>query len=448
MMEKRPLRWYASLLGGEQEGNPLIAQLVVDSRQVAPGALFFALPGAREDGHTFLKEVALRGGVAAVVAESYRGETHGLALIRVPDVKHALQEGAKQRRRQLSGRVIGITGSVGKTTIKEFTLQLLRHAGLCVDGTEKSENSQLTLPLTLLRVDSAASWIVLEMAMTEPGQIERLTEIAAPTLALLASVEYQHVAHFSSLEEIAFAKAEIFLSPLLEEAICVEPVAGVEGVQRRSLLPLKRFSLVNREAHWFAERREQKFTIWEGGKEACTLPWTFSAPHHLHNFLAAAALARSAGLYWDEIASGAASLLLPPSRFTQVEKKGILLIDDSYNSSPAGMEAALLALASQKITGRRFALLTGMPLGQWGEQLHSHLGKVAATSVDQLFCFGVESEPMLRAFLAHAQEGQSASSYPDREALVQELRRVLRPGDLLLIKGINQYRLWELIQEL
>lgn len=207
------------ILGLPKTGEAIVRGVAVDSRQIKPGDLFFALPGAKADGHTFLEEAAKKGAAGAVVHHSYNGADFGLPLIKSDDVLQTLQELARKKVESARPRIVGITGSLGKTTTKEFVTTLLK-AKYRVAASPGNSNSQIGLPLAILNHSGEGDEIlVLEMGMTHPGEIHKLVSIAPPEVAVVTKVALVHACNFESIEEIAHAKGEIFSHPLTKMGI-------------------------------------------------------------------------------------------------------------------------------------------------------------------------------------------------------------------------------------
>lgn len=218
-MKPIPLNALAKIIEVHQTDQSLILGAAIDSRKVQPGDLFFALTGNRVDGHSFLKEVALKRASGAVVREDYQGESFGLPLLRVPNVLSALQNLSKKRLAASSSKVIAITGSLGKTTTKEFTTELLR-THYRVFASPLSYNSQATVPLSILMAEGNEHFLILEMGMTHEGNIKNLISIAPPDISLITSVAMQHAINFSDgLAGISREKASIFSHPKTELGI-------------------------------------------------------------------------------------------------------------------------------------------------------------------------------------------------------------------------------------
>lgn len=388
----------------------------VDSRKVIPGSLFFALPGEKTDGHHFLKEVKERGAASAVVSPSYQGESFGLELIVKESPLLFLQELAKEKLKALPNlQIVGITGSVGKTTTKDFIAVLLEGKFKVVKS-EKNENSQVSLPLTVLnRVRGDEEVLVLEMGMSEKGEIGKLAEIAKPKIAVLTAVGYAHSAFFDSLEAIGRAKGEIF----------------VEDVQR-ALLP--------KECLKYCPLPQEKIRV-VSENEKIELP--FGLPHLRQNLLLAIAVGEELGMSFDEMKKRFPFLKIPEGRGVRIEKRGITFIDDSYNASPLSVKAALNTLSKEK---RRVAVLGSMKeLGVFSEKLHEEIGKVALDSVDSLYLIGEETDVICDLFVKN---GRIAHRFKTKEELTRALREEIREGDTVLLKGSNSHQLWKVLEEI
>jgi len=398
-----------------------------DSRQVKKGSLFFALKGKRVDGHHFLKEVVQRGGKGAIVSTSYRGPSFGLQLIRVEDVMWALQTLAYKIFTEHSPYVIGITGSAGKTTTKEFITTLLSEK-FSVAKSRGNMNSQIGLPLTLLNWSGREKMVVLEMGMSKAGEIKRLITLAPPDLAVLTNIHYQHSLFFPDLDSIAHGKCEIFASPKTQQGILSLEVEKFKAVQDLSLSK-KWFHLCDSRAHYTLDTLPQ--------------PPPFIEKHLQEDFLAAVAVARFCGLSWKEIAHGTHRCKMSAHRFQKLEKRGVYFIDDSYNASPISTQRALANLPKGR---RKIALLGAMyELGNFQEKMHKEVGECAVTVLDYLICVGQECGSMIEIF---KREGKWAQLFDNKKDATNCLREIIDVGDVVLIKGSNRLKLWTVIEDI
>ncbi|GAB5411287.1 MAG: UDP-N-acetylmuramoyl-tripeptide--D-alanyl-D-alanine ligase [Chlamydiales bacterium] len=376
-------------------------KVAIDSRMVELGGTFFALKGEKVDGHNYLKEVAEKGAAEVVVEEYYTGPDFGMNLCKVPDVKEELRRRAREKRKTFTGKVVGITGSVGKTTTKEFLATLLEST-FSVGKNFGSYNSQLTLPLTILNCEGDV-W-VLEMGMSRPGELACLTEIAQPEIVLVTKIAYSHSEFFDDLQGIARAKAEIIKSPRLEKAFV--------GEQVREFSPFEK-GVVPKEVE-------------------IELP--FAATHLRENFFLAKAAAEYLGVPLSEICKQAKKLSPFSRRFERIEVGGICFINDTYNANPASVKAALANLPEGN---RRIAVLGEMrELGKFSQECHKDVSAFAKKSCDRLFTLG-------EAFV-----GESIDHFSEKEKLLDALRKELREGDVVLLKGSNSLQMWTLLDHL
>jgi UDP-N-acetylmuramoyl-tripeptide--D-alanyl-D-alanine ligase len=446
-MRNGSLEWIALCLGANVAGDVggAIGGYAIDSRKVERGDLFFALPGERTDGHRFLKEAAAAGAQAAVVREGYEGESYGLTLLRVGDVAEGLRSLARASLEEKRPFVVGITGSVGKTTCKEFTAALL--AGKWrVSKPEGSYNTQLTVPLTILNREWEAEVLVLEMGMSAPGGIRRLLEVVEPDLAVLTKVALAHAEHFGDgLEGIAREKGTIFQGARTKTKVFDAAFLGYEAAREVGEKRVS-FSIEAPSADYWLFPWEGKWAVDERGVRACALDLPFQESHLVHNLLAAMAVAREMGMGWHEIEARLGGLQLPKMRFEQIAKGGVLFVNDAYNANPASMRAALCHIPQPQEGGKRIGVLGAMrELGQFSEEAHAEVGRLAQKCVDCLFVLGKEAKGMAEAFAESKKPMEYCESHAE---LVEKLKGVLRPGDVVLLKGsrsLEMERVLELI---
>lgn len=418
----------------------------VDSRLLKTGDVFFALPGSQVDGHTFLPEVASKGASAAVVSQTYNGMDYGLPLLYVPDVMDALQLAAKNFLSESSAKVIALTGSVGKTTTKDFTTALLKQK-YNVASSPGNSNSQIGVPLAILNhTDGTEDIVVLEMGMTVPGNIKKLINIAPPDIAVLTTVALVHACNFQSLDEIALTKAEIFSHPKTSLGVLSYDINNYSEVCRLSPCPKVSFSVTSEGADYFLKSAKESMHVHEIDGSVVELPMlSFPGKHNQHNFLAAAAVARALGVSWDQIREAVQVLALPERRLQLVEKKGVLFVNDSYNASAVSVKAALSSLPSPSPGRKKIAVLGEMlELGKFSEGCHREVADYALDTVDEMYCLGNEC-------LAIKDSWQKANRpvmwSTDRSELVEALRRVLEPGDVVLLKGSRSKGMWKVLEE-
>jgi UDP-N-acetylmuramoyl-tripeptide--D-alanyl-D-alanine ligase len=419
--------------------NPLVLGFKIDSKLVQPGELFFALKGAKTDGHFFLAEAKQKGALGAVVAKGYQGPDHGLILLHVEDTSLALAALARQLLLINTPKIVGITGSVGKTTTKDFIATLLEKK-YRIHKSLASHNTKLTFPLSILNRKGDEEVLVLEMGMSEPGDLDRLLEIAPPDIAVLTQVALCHAAFFpGGVAEIAAEKAKIFSSSKLKTALFYHDFYQFpELIQPISQEKLS-FSLKERAADYFLAPSEGKYVLDERGVRAHQFDLPFHSTHMLHNFAAAVGVARILKMGWDEISAAAHLLELPKMRFEMFEKEGITFINDAYNANPESMRAALTNLPQPKGSGKRIAVLGTMKeLGSFSKEAHEEMGLFAQSHVDHLLVLGEEAAPLCETFLAVK---KPAELFTHSQKLAHRLSQLMRPGDVVLIKGSRSLKM-------
>jgi UDP-N-acetylmuramoyl-tripeptide--D-alanyl-D-alanine ligase len=418
-----------------------IAGFCFDSRDVKKGYLFFALKGANFDAHGFLKEVASRGAAAAVVDAAYLGENFGLPLLKVPDVTEALQKLAQAIQALRKQRIVAITGSVGKTTTKEFIATLLAER-YTVAKTPGNSNSQVALPAAILNAEGKEEFFVAEMGMSQAGHIRKLVEIAPPEVAVVTKIGHANIEYFSDgFEGIAAAKAEILSHHKTTHAILNRQVLAYQAFQKDYPLQRKIFALDPEKGDYVLEGG---WFIKEGENFSQSFRLPFSATHLCEDFIAAASVARILGLSWEEIISGAHHLKTVDKRFERIERNGFVVINDCYNASPESMEAALANLPMPAFGGKTIAVFGEMvDLGTYSEQRHRDVAQFAANKIDHFLCYGKGCLPMFEVF---NKESKPAEFFRDLKQLKTILFEISKPGDVILIKGSKSNKLWQILE--
>lgn len=438
------LRDLAKHLGIYSESELQISGYQSDSRMVQSGELFFALKGEKNDGHSFLNDVAERGAVGAVVSKGFTGTIGGLALLGVEDVLGALQELAKNSMIERPVPMIGITGSVGKTTSKEFLATLLE-GKFRTYKSPSSYNTKITFPLNLLNRTGDEQVLVLEMGMSAPGEISRLVQIAAPDIAILTSVALAHAMHFpEGLSAIARAKGEIFSQEKTKTAIfdfdCLQYSDVIDSIRAEKIT----FSTQNPTADYFLSSSQGHYRVDERGVRAFEFDLPFKEGHLLQNFIAAIAAARQMGMQWEEIERQIPRLHLPKMRFEQFEKNGVWFINDAYNANPTSMRAALENIPEPKEGGKRIAVLATMKeLGPFSVDSHREIGRIAQKRIDVLLCLGEETAPLCETY---RESMKPADLFLDHQTVADKLNEIMRPGDVVLLKGSRSMQLEKLLE--
>lgn len=428
-----------------------VSGLSIDSRTIARGQLFVAVKGPRFDGHEFLAAAAARGAAAAMVHRDVEAPG-ALPLVRVAETTQALKDLARHVRLEAAIPVVAVTGSAGKTTTKEMTAALLATQGPVLK-TEGNLNNQYGLPLTLLRLSPEHRFAVLELGMSAAGELRELSGIARPDVAIITMVAPVHLEFFESVDAIAAAKAEI-LEGLDADGVAVlnweDPRVKRIGQQRKGRtlwFGRDRACDVSAE-NWRGTVHGMRFDMRVGG-ESHDVALPLPGPHFLLNFLAATAAAHHLGVPAETIVEAATHLKAAKSR-GQVRRlgEGVTLLDDSYNSNPAAVDAAVAAL-DMAASGRRVVFLGDMlELGPTGPDLHRETGGKLAGRADVVVGVGA----LGREFAEGARKAGMASSalhtFADSESAARETAAVVKPGDAVLVKGSRGARMEKVVDAL
>lgn len=444
-MVEKSLQEIGHILSCVCKQNKPIRSFAIDSRLATEGSLFFALKGEKVDGHQFLEEVAKKGSVAAVVDKSYTGPDFGLVLLLVDDVRGALQILAKAFFSTRKEKVIAVTGSMGKTTTKEFLATLLEEK-YRVAKTPGNYNSQVTVPLTLLNLEGEYDVIVIEMGMGRAGQIARLASIAPPDIAVLTKIAPAGMEDFQGgLEAIAAAKAEIFSQKKTRLGIISSQASRYREVLYGGGIPKWIYGWKGdlpdiREADFVMEEKKGSLFI----NDSPPISFSIEGAHMKENFLAAATSARAMGLSWDDIQRGAKKCRPFALRFQKIVRDGITFIQDCYNANPDSMAIAMKNLPRPASGGKVIGVLGNMPdLGSASTHYHRSVAEIATEHLDEAYCIGADAKHISSAFLA---KGKSADHFPDLMSIKAKLFARAKPGDVVLIKGANSLKLWEILE--
>jgi UDP-N-acetylmuramoyl-tripeptide--D-alanyl-D-alanine ligase len=417
----------------------------VDSRQVRPGELFVALPGARTDGHRFLREAVTAGAAALLVAVEPDGPSLAaigdVTVVICPDPLAGLQALAADWRRRFDPFVVGVTGSIAKTSTKEAIATVLSARGRTLRS-EGNQNNEIGLPLTILRMNADHVHAVLEMGMYVGGEIATLARLARPRVGVVTAVLGVHLSRIGSIDAIEAAKAEL-VEALPSDGVAVLNAddARVRRMAGRTAARSMTYGFaadadVRADHVRSAGRAGMRFRLrasTEGGP--VSLPASIPGLGRLsvHNAAAAAAVGLVAGMTLDEIVDALAHGWSAPHRGEVLEAGGITIVDDSYNASPASMAAALELLAG--LPGRHVAVLGEMlELGDAAAAGHREVG-MAAAATDLLVAVGPGAAGIAEGARAAGLRARSIIEVPDRAAALGMLRERLEPGDVVLVKA-------------
>jgi UDP-N-acetylmuramoyl-tripeptide--D-alanyl-D-alanine ligase len=430
----------AAAIGARLTGaDGTVLRVVTDSREVRRGDLFVALKGPRFDAHHFLDQAAAAGAVAALVSVEHQAK---LPLLVVDDTRAGLGRLAAWWRGRFHIPLIAVTGSNGKTTVKEMLASILRAHSTTetVLATQGNLNNEIGVPLTLLQLNARHLYAVVEMGMNHLGEISSLSRLARPTAALINNAGTAHIGEVGSVEAIARAKGEIF------EGLSANGTALVNNDDAfadlwRGLARGKRIVDFGLDKRAFICARYELSD--SGSLVTMTMPQQelvarLSVPgiHNVKNALAAAAAAWAVGVAPAAISAGLANYRGVKGRMQQQRLPGgALLIDDTYNANPESMKAALTVLAAR--SGKRIFVMGDMgELGASAADLHTEIGLFARRAgVDRFYALGEASAAAARAF------GAGGAHYPSVEALLAALQPQIDPQTTILVKGSRFMRM-------
>ena len=463
------------VIGEVASGQPF-SSVVVDSRQVTPGALFVALKGQKHDGHDFLLEAFARGARAALVERlprdtSWPTGTRPLPVVQVSDTLAALQRLASYWRQRLGLMVVGVTGSIGKTTTKEVVAAVLQRQ-FQVLKTEGNLNTEIGLPLTLLKATPRHQVVVLEMGMYSPGEIRALAKLSSPTVGVVTNVGPNHLERLGSIERIADAKAEL-VEELPENGLAVLNFDDerVRAMSSRTRARVAFYGLDTRADFWADAVQSRglqgiEFDLHQRGEECgergvedahrasdpadrpsdrrVHVRMPLLGLHSVHTALSAAAVGCYLGMSLDEIAAGLHEVSSSLRLIVVAGINGSTIVDDTYNAAPASTLAALNLLA--ELDGRKVAVLGDMlELGPYAEEGHSLVGRRAADVADILITVGNLAAIVGREALASGKDPRSVFMVATNEEAIRQLKDLLQPGDCVLLKGSRGMRMEEIV---
>ena len=434
-MRPTPLAQVASVTGGTATGDATVTGVTIDSRRVAAGDLFVALPGERVDGHDYVSAAVAAGAVAALV----RRPIDGVPCVVVADPADALAKLARWYATTLPARVVGITGSQGKTSTKDLVAQVLETAGETV-APVGSFNNELGLPLTVLRADDDTRFLVLEMSARGTGHIAWLCDVAAPHCGVVLNVGVAHLGEFGSQEAIAQAKGEL-VEAARELVVLNADDPLVMGMTSRTSVPVVTFGSgdVRAEGLTLDELSRASFTL-VTPEGSAPVSLRLVGEHHVGNALATAAVARWAGLTPDATAA-ALSAATPRSRWRMEVREtpdGITVLNDAYNANPDSMRAALKTLAHAGRGGRRtWAVLGEMAeLGEAAWAAHDEIGRLCVRlDIAKLLVVGAAAKGIHAGAGLEGSWGDETTFADDTDAALRVLHAELRPGDVVLVKA-------------
>ncbi|MDH5378497.1 MAG: UDP-N-acetylmuramoyl-tripeptide--D-alanyl-D-alanine ligase [Gammaproteobacteria bacterium] len=435
----------ASVLGSSLIGVDVpFSTVSTDTRSLEQGALFVALSGPNFDGNDYVNIAGEKGAVGAVLS---RDVETGLPYVVVSDTKKAIGILASAWRKNFEMPLIGVTGSNGKTTVKEMLKSILSQQGKVL-ATKGNLNNDIGLPLTLFELNSDCDYAVIEMGANHPGEIAYLADIAKPDIGVVSNAGTAHLEGFGSREGVARAKGELFMAL---------GKGGTAIINRDDKFSDLWMSVCSSKKLTFgiesesADFRASDISLNAGGSsfdlnyngESVSIELAIHGRHNIMNALAASAAASAAGISLRQVQAGLAEFRPVGGRLkSTLGYKGCNVIDDAYNANPESMFAAINVLS--ELDGVKILVIGDMfELGASADEGHKSVGKYAKEkAIDHLFCLGEKSKLACEVF------GAGAKHYSELDKLVSELKSILEAGTTVLVKGSRGMRMERVLNEI
>lgn len=425
-----------------------IKAVSTDTRKIEEGTMFIALKGENFNGNNYVLDAFNKGAKIAIVDEvkcDLNELKEDVALIKVQNTGRALMDLAKFYREKLGLKVVGITGSAGKTSTKDLVAAVLSDK-YKVFKTKGNFNNEIGLPLMILELDSTYDVAILEMGMRGLGQIKELAEIASPDLGIITNIGISHIEILKTRENILKAKMEIatffdknntlvvcgnddFLGALPEAQYKIVKT----GVGENFEIGAKNIAL---------EELSSKFTVYAGEKEE-EFSLDMPGEHNISNLMLGIAIAKELGVSFEEMKRGLKNIEATSMRLELIKKDGFSILNDCYNSSPVAVKSAIDVM--KNIEGkRRIAVLGTMrELGHKSEEAHEEIGKYAKENgIEKVLCFGDFSENIKEGY------GEGCTVYENKEELIKDLLNIICEGDIILVKASRSLKFEEITKAL
>ncbi|MGU8475692.1 UDP-N-acetylmuramoyl-tripeptide--D-alanyl-D-alanine ligase [Clostridium perfringens] len=425
-----------------------IKAVSTDTRKIEEGTMFIALKGENFNGNNYVLDAFNKGAKIAIVDEvkcDLNELKEDVALIKVQNTGRALMDLAKFYREKLGLKVVGITGSAGKTSTKDLVAAVLSDK-YKVFKTKGNFNNEIGLPLMILELDSTYDVAILEMGMRGLGQIRELAEIASPDLGIITNIGISHIEILKTRENILKAKMEIatffdknntlvvcgnddFLGALPEAEYKIVKT----GVGENFEIGAKNIAL---------EELSSKFTVYDGEKEE-EFSLDMPGEHNISNLMLGITIAKELGVSFEEMKRGLKNIEATSMRLELIKKDGFSILNDCYNSSPVAVKSAIDVM--KNIEGkRRIAVLGTMrELGHKSEEAHEEIGKYAKENgIEKVLCFGDFSENIKEGY------GEGCTVYKNKEELINDLLNIICEGDIILVKASRSLKFEEITKAL
>ena len=442
----------ASAINGEVincREDILISSVSTDTRTITDGALFVALKGENFDGHKFIS-VAVENGAVCCVVNKGTDNPKNLPIIEVEDTAVALRDLAEYYRKKFDVSVVGITGSVGKTSTKDMIASVLEQSAK-THRTKGNFNNEIGVPLTVYDLMKDDEFMVIEMGMSNFGEISKLTQIAKPGTAVITNIGISHIEHLGSREGIRKAKLEILEGLQIDGTVILngddDMLWGIgEEIEFETLyygIRNKNCDMIAYDIRNYSDSSE--FTCKIEGEE-CKFLINVPGEHHIYNALAAILIGLKYNVSIEDISAGIRNFSPTGLRQTVIELPNYTVIRDCYNASPDSMKSGLNVLALHENCKRRVACLADMlELGDVSEEAHLAVGKIAVdTGVDVLITVGKEASHIAEGARKNGMNSKNIYEFENNTELKNSLKEILCKDDVILVKGSRGMHLEEI----
>jgi UDP-N-acetylmuramoyl-tripeptide--D-alanyl-D-alanine ligase len=423
-----------------------ISGVGIDSRKELNGQLFIPIVGENFNGHNFIEKAFINGANAALTQidldSSCLAKNNQKVVIKVKNTFEALGILASYYRKRFEIPVVGITGSVGKTSTKDMIYSIISKKYNTLK-TEGNFNNEIGLPLTIFNMNSSHEAAVIEMGMSGFGEIRKLSKISLPSIAVITNIGYSHIEKLGSLENILKAKMEITEGMSFSEGVLI--LNGDDVLLRSAAKKLEYNCILYGKKDYNDYRAENIMDLGEDGtvfdvfinKRKHKINVRVPGVHNVYNALASIAVGCNLGMSMDDITEGICSYRSSKMRLNIIESCGIKIINDAYNASPASMEAALEVLSQISGVKRRIAVLGDMlELGEWAKDAHERIGAYTAfKNIDKLLVVGEFSKYVIDGAIKGGFSLSKTALFESNEDLNRYLKEFANDGDVFLVKG-------------
>ncbi|MBN2881954.1 MAG: UDP-N-acetylmuramoyl-tripeptide--D-alanyl-D-alanine ligase [Clostridia bacterium] len=425
----------------KDEESIVITGFSTDTRTIEPGTMFIAIPGENYDGGNFVQEAFSKGAIAAISEKDIKGK----GIIVVKDVIKSLGKIASVHRQNMGIPSIAITGSTGKTSTRNFILAVLAEK-FNTHGTVGNLNNHIGLPMSLLTIDNTHEVSVLEMGMSELGEIDYLAGIAKPDFGVITNIGMSHIGLLGSRENIFKAKSELadHIEPggLLVVNGDDEFLIGLRGLKKPKVMT---FGKEEHNDHIFHHEKANENGCYSFIYDNHKFNLGVRGFHNIYNAMSAIVIAREMGLTYTEIANGLLKFKNEKLRLETMDFNGITVINDSYNASPDSMKSSISILGDFK--GRKIAILGDMlEMGEYSKKAHEEVGVFASKTVEILICCGKESKSIASGARNNGMSEDRIYTFDTSDQAGDFLRDLVKEGDVVLVKGSRGMKMENVIK--